>query len=122
MVATLLKPVRLSVLFLVFVVLAGCQTTQGNASHIHTAAPGGVTFEGGDGSSFESAIAIRGATEFTGIVAENYLLNERYPGYRLGSQSLVHRKSRVYDVIEFTSADGKKKVTYFDITDFFGKY
>lgn len=63
---------------------------------------------------------IEGATESTGVEAEYRYLNKHFPGFQMGRQSLVHDKEKSYDVIEFTTKDGKR-VIFFDITDFFGK-
>ena len=83
--------------------------------------PPKVTFAGGDGSSLEKAIIVKGATEQTGVDAEYAYLAQHYPGYKLGRQSLQHVKGRSYDVLDFTTADGKKMTIFFDITEFFGK-
>ena len=86
------------------------------------AKPPGVSYGGGDGSSLEKAIIIKGATsEETGVRAEYDYLASHYPGYKRGNQGLLNSKGRAYDKIEFTTADGKKKAIYFDITAFFGK-
>jgi hypothetical protein len=85
------------------------------------AKPPAVSFAGGDGSSMEKAIIIKGATDETGVHAEYEYLKQHFPRYQLGGQSLMNSKGHAYDVLEFTTADGKKKTLYFDITAFFGK-
>lgn len=80
-----------------------------------------ISFGGGDGSSFEKAVVIKGATEATGVKAEYAYLREHFPGYTMGKQALVNHEKRVYDVLDFTTKDGAKTV-YFDITGFFGKF
>lgn len=87
----------------------------------HTA-PSKVSYSGGDGSSFEKAIVIHGATEQTGVDAEYGYLAKHYPGSRSGKQSLTSHEKRNFDVLEFTTAEGKKMLIYFDITEFFGKF
>ncbi|MEA3212196.1 MAG: hypothetical protein QOE70_5253 [Chthoniobacter sp.] len=85
------------------------------------ARPPGISFAGGDGSSLEKAVIIKGATtEETGVRAEYEYLAQHYPGYKRGSQSLLNSKGRAFDAIEFTTADGRTKTIYFDITAFFG--
>ena len=84
-------------------------------------APAGASYEGGDGSSIEHAIIIRGASESTGIHAEYAWLGFKFPGHRLGAQVLYHRGGKSYDAIEFLTADGKPTKVYFDISDFYGK-
>ena len=96
---------------LIAIVLVGCETK-----------PAHLTYSGGDGSSYQQAVVIKGAEdEKAGIAAERAWLEQRYPGFQKGRQSLVHSGGRLYDLIEFTTADGQKKSVYFDITDFFGK-
>jgi hypothetical protein len=80
-----------------------------------------ITFAGGDGSSIEKAIIVKGATEETGVHAEYEYLQKKFPGYKRGMQALQNVKGRAYDMLEFTTADGKKRTIYFDITEFFGK-
>ena len=80
-----------------------------------------VSYAGGDGSSIEKAVVIKGATEETGVDAEYAYLRQHYPGYHLKKQSLQGGGKRSYDVLDFTTADGKAKLIYFDITEFFGK-
>jgi hypothetical protein len=89
--------------------------------HIAFAKPAGISYAGGDGSSIEKAVIIKGATEMTGVHAEYDYIEKHYPGYRRGEQSLQNSKGRAFDVIEFTTADGKRKTLYFDITAFFGR-
>ncbi len=79
-----------------------------------------VTLAGGDGSSFEKAILVQGATEATGVPAEYAYLRKHYPGYVFTKQSLLNQNGRIYDALDFTW-DGKPHRVYFDITEFFGK-
>lgn len=79
-----------------------------------------VTLAGGDGSSFEKAILVQGATEATGVPAEYVYLGKHYPGYVFTKQSLLNHKDRLYDALDFTWK-GKQRRVYFDITEFFGK-
>ena len=89
---------------------------------IGQAAPGKITYSGGDGSSFEKSVVIHGATEQTGVDAEYAYLAKHYPGYRRGKQTLGSHENRQFDILEFTKADGKKLTIFFDITEFFGKF
>jgi len=107
-------------LALMAVMIIGCHRAQ-PVSHEDTVTPVGVSYAGGDGSSIEQAVVIKGATESTGVHAEYVWIAQRYPGYRRGTQSLRASGGRQYDVLEFTTASGEQKRVYFDITDFFGK-
>jgi hypothetical protein len=86
-----------------------------------SAKPARISFAGGDGSSIEKAVVIKGGTEETGVAAEYDYLAKHYTGYKVGQQSLQASKGRSYDVIEFTTRDGKTKTIFFDISAFFGK-
>jgi hypothetical protein len=82
-----------------------------------------ITFEGGDGSSPERAIVIKGAvTGREGIRAEALWIGINHPEWRKGRQSLVAgQDGKYYDVINYTDDAGGSRTIYFDITDFFGK-
>ena|ERR1700730_5934467 len=80
-----------------------------------------VSYSGGDGSSFEHAIIVKAPNEQTGVPAEYAYIARHYPGYHRRSQSLLGHGKRAFDVLEFTTKEGKKKTLYFDITSFLGK-
>jgi hypothetical protein len=86
-----------------------------------SAEPAPISFTGGDGSSMDKAVVIHSATERSGVHAEYDYLRQHFPGYQKGDQSVLQDKQRVYDVLHFTTADAKKMVIYFDITEFYGK-
>ena len=85
------------------------------------AEPPRITFSGGDGSTFGKAVVIHGATEESGVHAEYEYIEKHHPGYHRGEQALRGHQQHMYDVLNFTTADGKKMTIYFDITEFFGK-
>ena len=90
------------------VALAGCRT-------------GFLSYSGGNGSSLQRAVVIKGASgEEAGIAAERLWLEQRYPGYDEGQQALLNVQGRHYDQIQLTTSTGPRTV-YFDVTDFFGK-
>jgi hypothetical protein len=83
---------------------------------------GPVQFAGGDGSSLDSAIVIRGAKhEKDGIAAEHGYLSQHFASWFLKRQMLVNHHGRVYDRMEITDQNGKQSAVFFDITDFFNK-
>jgi hypothetical protein len=109
-------------------VFVGCETTTGFAprSSGYDTVPDGekaqAAFSGGDGSSMKQAVIITDtASEKTGVRAEYVWLHEHYPGYRLRGQGLRHDGGRSYDEMRITTADGKLRTIFFDITSFFGK-
>lgn len=109
------------------VLLVGCASTKSESPKAgfvksESAERGGVTFSGGDGSSYEQAVVIKGAkNEEAGVAAEHAWLKQRYPGYVETKQSLMSSNDRDYDLIEIITEQGNKSI-YFDITDFFGKF
>jgi hypothetical protein len=100
---------RALLIAVVLVALAGCATL-------------GITYSGGDGSSFEQAVVIKTSlgTE-NGIGAERAWIHKHYPGAQMSMQSLRSHEGKPYDVISIVMPDGSSRDVYFDITDFFGK-
>jgi hypothetical protein len=83
---------------------------------------GPVQFAGGDGSSIESAVVIRGAkNEGEGISAEHQYLSSHFGSWFLKRQALINRKGRFYDQMQITDKTGSDRLVYFDITEFFAK-
>jgi len=74
------------------------------------------------GSAYSNAIFIEEKTEQKGVDAEYVWLGNHYPGYKVKSQSLNYNEGKPYDIINITTADGKSKSIYFDISNFFGKF
>jgi hypothetical protein len=101
--------------------LAACQTPPSTVTASAPAASRGVTFSGGNGSSFETAIVVNARDEISGVRSEYDYIRARYPGYRFISQALAPHGGKTYDIMTFKSADGKKHVLYFDISKYFGR-
>lgn len=81
-----------------------------------------IKYEGGDGSSMEKAIIIKGAVSSTdGVAAEYDYIKKKYKNYDTKMQGLQKKDGKRYDVITFATKDGNVTL-YFDITDFFGKF
>ena len=82
-----------------------------------------IAYEGGDGSSMEKAVVIKGAKDSgTGIRAEYDWVGKKFPGYRLKKQSVRAKDGKSYDVLAIVTKDGKEMEIHFDISEFFGKY
>jgi hypothetical protein len=79
-----------------------------------------IMFEGGDGSTIESAVVIKGAgSTREGILAENLWISKSHGDWRKDGQALVTQPGgRHYDRIEYVTPTGRQ-VIYFDISDFF---
>lgn len=80
-----------------------------------------LSYSGGDGSSLEQAVIIKGAKdEQAGVAAERAWIEQRYPGFHKGQQSLLSSGGKHYDEIRIATREGHKAL-YFEITDFLGK-
>jgi hypothetical protein len=85
-----------------------------------------IRFAGGDGSSVDHAVAIRGARgEADGVAAEYWyvgqLLGVRGVDWRVGMQALLEKNGHDYDMLEVASRGAKRRF-FFDISDFFGHF
>lgn len=78
-----------------------------------------VTYAGGDGSSFEQAVILVGATLLSGPRAEYDFVERNYVGYEFRKQSLKEQSGRAYDALEFMTPEGDIKTFYFDISGYF---
>lgn len=88
-------------------------------AQIYSAMNAPVRYAGGDGSSFEQAVVLVGATLLSGPRAEHDFVNRNYVGYEFREQSLKQQNGRTYDALEFMTADGEIKTIYFDISGYF---
>jgi hypothetical protein len=94
---------------------AAAQTTD-------AAAAIGVSYGGGDGSSFATAIVINGAkNEFEGVGAEHAYVAKSHPDWTEGDSALLGREGRLFDLNSYRAADGSEHRLIFDVTNFFGK-
>lgn len=119
--------------YLLFVVLAAGRFTAARAD---------ITYAGGNGSTLEKAVVIKGATEETRVQAENEWVTKRFriakgrtrtishddvtmvfapfPAIIRGTLTFVDSEGdsktvRFYDVIQITIAAGLKKTIFFDV-------
>jgi hypothetical protein len=84
-----------------------------------------VSYAGGDGGAFASAILIKGArNESEGVAAERIYVVKFHPDWNPGEidTALLANNGRYYDLSHFRSRDGIEHGLYFDVTEFFGKY
>ena len=88
-------------------------------AQIYSAMNAPVRYAGGDGSSFEQAVILVGATLLSGPRAEHDFVNRNYAGYEFLRQSLKEQNGRTYDALEFMTSDGEIKTFYFDISGYF---
>lgn len=86
-------------------------------------AGGGISYEGGDGSSCQNAIAIVGAKgEADGVASEYTWIKSHYPGARLEQQALTECSGAPADKMSIVTAEGANVVLFFDISRFSGKF
>jgi uncharacterized protein YcfL len=96
-------------LILSIILLAGCATQK-------------IISKVSNGSTLESAIVINAPNEWDGVKAESIWINQSHPGWKKGSQALLHKEGKMYDQIEYTTPEGETKTIYYDITSFYGKF
>jgi hypothetical protein len=88
--------------------------------------PAGVWFEGGDGSSWDQAVVVRGAVwEMEGIAA-TFDWMEWHLGHKDQDWTLVTHSSggdgrRKIDTFHVRLTDGSRRTVFFDVTESFGK-
>lgn len=59
-----------------------------------------ITYQGGDGSSFEKAVVIAGAkSSMDGVPAERKWLKKKYGNYEKLKQALVKEGGKYYDLV-----------------------
>jgi len=81
--------------------------------------PKGVTFAGGDGTSCDRAVIIRGASGAEpATLAQVAWLRTRHPGYKFKDNSLESRGARKLETITI-EAGGRTLPVCFDITESF---
>lgn len=77
---------------------------------------------GQEGTSIQTSVPIKATNSAEGVAAEYAWIARKHPGFKRESQSLLLEGKRAYDLIEITTADGKRMAYYFDVTSFFGKW
>jgi hypothetical protein len=81
-----------------------------------------ITFDGGAGDSFATAIIVLGAEGSSdGIQAEYDWLGHYRPGAQVLEQALLSEGERMYDMLTIRY-QGREEQVFFDITDFFGRF
>jgi len=70
-----------------------------------------------DGSSFDRAIVLEGAIVGPlAVMLIHAYLHEQYPGHNFQRSTLREHADRSFDVIDFTTVDGKSKTLYFALS------
>ena len=89
-----------------------------------SASASAVSYAGGDGASFASAIVIKGArSEMEGVAAERAYVVKFHADWdpREVDTALMENGGRDYDLSRYRGRDGAEHALYFDVTAFFGK-
>lgn len=86
---------------------------------------GGISFEGGDGDTIETAVVVRGAgSDLAGTYGEfAWLVNkygEKDKDWKLISHSHGQHEDRDIDTFEIELKSGTRLCVYFDCTESFG--
>ena len=114
-------------LLIVILLAAGCESQQAQTATPakESQSPGQptvkATISGGDGSSIENAVIIKAPDNFIGVRVEYAWIKKNCPGWQLERQSAFKSGNKIYDKMDFRTPDGRQKIIYFDITDFYGK-
>ncbi len=99
---------------LAIAVIIGC-------SAVADAKPPAVSLSGGDGSSFSRAIVVKAPTDRAGVDAQHDYIAKHFGKWRSIGVKLVEHNKPLFDIMSFTTADGKKHTLYFDISNYYGK-
>ena len=84
-----------------------------------------VTFDGGTGESFDSAIVVHAPGEQSGVAAEYAYVSTIYgvknTDWTLVDQNFFDQSGHKYDLLQVdVVVDGSESNFYFDITEFYG--
>jgi hypothetical protein len=78
-------------------------------------------YGGGDGSTFEKAVAIHAPNAKVGMRAENAWLDASFPGCRLLRLIPMKSGTRVLHQVEVVDLQGNTRKVFFDFTECYGK-
>jgi len=107
--------------FLLAVCVVACQTSPAPSGFRPAGPPKPVTFGGGNGLSYATAVVVHASDKGSGVKSEYDYIRAHYPGHHFISQALAFDHGKSYDIMTFTSADRKKHVLYFDISEYLGR-
>ncbi len=76
-------------------------------------------FEGGDGSSTESAIVVRGMGPLSYHVAEEFWRAKNHPEWKIRDRipDVRDERKEAYDKVTYLTADGKELTVHFDVRE-----
>jgi hypothetical protein len=83
-----------------------------------------IVFDGGDGSSSETAVVIKGARNTReGLEAQSLWVGKTYYGWQRHARHPVAKvKERMVDPVDFRTPQGEVRTVFFDVSEFYGKF
>lgn len=128
-----MKKITSLTLLIGLILLSSCgtmQTPTTSMTNYYNQAPdlSNVKYEGGNGTSVETAIIIKNAgNERNGIAAEYAYISkihgQKFTTWKPSGSSTNLMNGKKYDIISITILPrNEQKMYYFDITDFYGKF
>src|SRR5262245_5397531 len=70
----------------------------------------------------EKPVVVKATNDFAGVQEERAWLDDHYPGHSQYAQGLQAAKGRAFDVLTFSTKDGRQVSVCFDITASFGRF
>ena len=70
----------------------------------------------------ERPVQVKAKSDQRGVDEEREWLSEHYPRHERYGQAVAMKGGRVFDILEFTSADGREISVCFDITSSYGHF
>ena len=102
--------------------MAACGSRQSNTTSLSpipqtTLAPGQP---GPDSIPCDQPVVVKAKSDGAGVREEREWLDDHYPGHSWYRQGLMRDKGRAFDVLTFSTQDGRTVSVCFDITASFG--
>jgi len=81
-----------------------------------------IQYAGGNGSTKEKAVIIKGAnSELEGVDAAFNYIERKFGYFELESTTLIDEGDKKFDQMNIISFSGRKEIVWFDITAYYGK-
>jgi hypothetical protein len=81
-----------------------------------------VTFGGGNGSSYDQAIIMHAPDTVSGFPSEFAYIKGHFSDYPyVIKEQRENRNNKTYDVVTLAAYDWRRRLVYFDISEFFKK-
>jgi len=81
-----------------------------------------IQYAGGNGSTKEKAVIIKGAnSELEGVDAAFNYIERKFGYFEIESTTLIDEVDKKFDLMNITSVSGNKEKVWFDVTSYYGK-